>query len=132
MARISDIADDVVSALAEEYGAELTYSPVFEMRSLAGKRCVVVPVGETVENASRGASRRTFEIHVCLVRKGADDEAIRAFVEDTERLGDDIRRMRSNGAMCISVKYDPLYSVDEIRRSNLLVSVVMARFVEIA
>ena len=86
MSRISDIAGEVASALHEEYGAEVTYSPVFELRRLSRDMCVVVPAGETLETASRSAVKRTYEIQVGLVRKSVSDEVSDAFVSTVEAL----------------------------------------------
>ena len=129
MSRISDIAGEVASALHEEYGAEVTYSPVFELRRLSRDMCVV-PSGETLETASRSAVKRTYEIQVGLVRKSVSDEVSDAFVSAVEALGLRLRGLSPSGTTCTSITFDPLYSVDEIRRSNVLVSVVIAKYVE--
>ena len=129
MSRISDIAGEVASALHEEYGAEVTYSPVFELRRLSRDMCVVVPSGETLETASRSAVKRTYEIQVGLVRKSVSDVSD-AFVSTVEDLGLRLRGLSPSGTTCTSITFDPLYSVDEIRRSNVLVSVVIAKYVE--
>ena len=129
MSRISDIAGEVASALHEEYGAEVTYSPVFDLRRLSCDRCVVVPAGETLETASRSAVKRTYEIQVGLVRKSVS-EVSDAFVSTVEDLGLRLRGLSPCGTICTSITFDPLYSVDEIRRSNVLVSVVLAKYVE--
>lgn len=129
MSRISDIAGEVASALHEEYGAEVTYSPVFDLRRLSCDRCVVVPAGETLETASRSAVKRTYEIQVGLVRKSVS-EVSDAFVSTVEDLGLRLRGLSPCGTICTSITFDPLYSVDEIRRSNVLVSVVIAKYVE--
>lgn len=129
MSRISDIAAYVASALHEEYGAEVTYSPVFELRRLSRDMCVVVPAGETLEPASRSAVKRTYEIQVGLVRKSVSDVSD-AFVSTVEDLGLRLRGLSPSGTTCTSITFDPLYSVDEIRRSNVLVSVVIAKYVE--
>ena len=130
MSRISDIAGEIASALHEEYGAEVTYSPVFELRRLSRDMCVVVPAGETLETASRSAVKRTYEIQVGLVRKSVSDEVSDAFVTTVEALGLRLRGLSPSGTTCTSITFDPLYSVDEIRRSNVLVSVVIAKYVE--
>lgn len=129
MSRISDIAGEVASALHEEYGAEVTYSPVFDLRRLSCDMCVVVPAGETLETASRSAVKRTYEIQVGLVRKSVS-EVSDAFVSTVEDLGLRLRGLSPCGTICTSITFDPLYSVDEIRRSNVLVSVVIAKYVE--
>ena len=129
MSRISDIAGEVASALHEEYGAEVTYSPVFDLRRLSCDMCVVVPAGETLETASRSAVKRTYEIQVGLVRKSVS-EVSDAFVSTVEYLGLRLRGLSPCGTICTSITFDPLYSVDEIRRSNVLVSVVIAKYVE--
>ena len=129
MSRISDIAGEVASALHEEYGAEVTYSPVFELRRLSRDMCVVVPAGETLETASRSAVKRTYEIQVGLVRKSVSDVSD-AFVSTVEDLGLRLRGLSPSGTTCTSITFDPLYSVDEIRRSNVLISVVIAKYVE--
>lgn len=129
MSRISDIAAYVASALHEEYGAVVTYSPVFELRRLSCDMCVVVPAGETIETASRSAVKRTYEIQVGLVRKSVSDVSD-AFVSTVEDLGLRLRGLSPSGTTCTSITFDPLYSVDEIRRSNVLVSVVIAKYVE--
>ena len=129
MSRISDIAGEVASALHEEYGAEVTYSPAFELRRLSRDMCVVVPAGETLETASRSAVKRTYEIQVGLVRKSVSDVSD-AFVSTVEDLGLRLRGLSPSGTTCTSITFDPLYSVDEIRRSNVLVSVVIAKYVE--
>ena len=129
MSRISDIAGEVASALHEEYGAEVTYSPVFELRRLSRDMCVVVPAGETIETSSRSAVKRTYEIQVGLVRKSVSDVSD-AFVSTVEDLGLRLRGLSPSGTTCTSITFDPLYSVDEIRRSNVLVSVVIAKYVE--
>ena len=129
MSRISDIAGEVASALHEEYGAEVTYSPVFDLRRLSCDMCVVVPAGETLETASRSAVKRTYEIQVSLVRKSVS-EVSDAFVSTVEDLGIRLRVLSPCGTICTSITFEPLYSVDEIRRSNVLVSVVIAKYVE--
>lgn len=129
MSRISDIAAYVASALHEEYGAVVTYSPVFDLRRLSCDMCVVVPAGETIETASRSAVKRTYEIQVGLVRKSVSDVSD-AFVSTVEDLGLRLRGLSPSGTTCTSITFDPLYSVDEIRRSNVLVSVVIAKYVE--
>lgn len=129
MSRISDIAGEVASALHEEYGAEVTYSPVFDLRRLSCDMCVVVPAGETIETASRSVVKRTYEIQVGLVRKSVSDVSD-AFVSTVEALGLRLRGLSPSGTTCTSITFDPLYSVDEIRRSNVLVSVVIAKYVE--
>lgn len=129
MSRISDIAAYVASALHEEYGAVVTYSPVFDLRRLSCDMCVVVPAGETLETASRSAVKRTYEIQVGLVRKSVSDVSD-AFVSTVEDLGLRLRGLSPSGTTCTSITFDPLYSVDEIRRSNVLVSVVIAKYVE--
>lgn len=129
MSRISDIAGEVASALHEEYGAEVTYSPVFDLRRLSCDMCVVVPAGETLETSSRSAVKRTYEIQVGLVRKSVSDVSD-AFVSTVEDLGLRLRGLSPSGTTCTSITFDPLYSVDEIRRSNVLVSVVIAKYVE--
>ena len=129
MSRISDIAGEVASALHEEYGSVVTYSPVFELRRLSCDMCVVVPAGETIETSSRSAVKRTYEIQVGLVRKSVSDVSD-AFVSTVEDLGFRLRGLSPCGTICTSITFDPLYSVDEIRRSNVLVSVVIAKYVE--
>ena len=129
MSRISDIAGEVASALHEEYGAVVTYSPVFDLRRLSCDMCVVVPAGETIETSSRSAVKRTYEIQVGLVRKSVSDVSD-AFVSTVEDLGLRLRGLSPSGTTCTSITFDPLYSVDEIRRSNVLVSVVIAKYVE--
>lgn len=129
MSRISDIAAYVASALHEEYGAVVTYSPVFDLRRLSRDMCVVVPAGETLETSSRSAVKRTYEIQVGLVRKSVSDVSD-AFVSTVEDLGLRLRGLSPSGTTCTSITFDPLYSVDEIRRSNVLVSVVIAKYVE--
>ena len=129
MSRISDIAAYVASALHEEYGAVVTYSPVFDLRRLSCDMCVVVPAGETIETSSRSAVKRTYEIQVGLVRKSVSDVSD-AFVSTVEDLGFRLRGLSPCGTTCTSITFDPLYSVDEIRRSNVLVSVVIAKYVE--
>ena len=129
MSRISDIAAYVASALHEEYGAVVTYSPVFDLRRLSCDMCVVVPAGETIETSSRSAVKRTYEIQVGLVRKSVSDVSD-AFVSTVEDLGLRLRGLSPCGTICTSIMFDPLYSVDEIRRSNVLASVVIAKYVE--
>ena len=129
MSRISDIAAYVASALHEEYGSVVTYSPVFDLRRLSCDMCVVVPAGETIETSSRSAVKRTYEIQVGLVRKSVSDVSD-AFVSTVEDLGLRLRGLSPCGTICTSITFDPLYSVDEIRRSNVLVSVVIAKYVE--
>lgn len=129
MSRISDIAREVSSELHEEYGAVVTYSPVFDLRRLSCDMCVVVPAGETIETASRSAVKRTYEIQVGLVRKSVSDVSD-AFVSTVEDLGLRLRGLSPCGTTCTSITFDPLYSVDEIRRSNVLVSVAIAKYVE--
>lgn len=54
MSEVVKLAENVVAEL-EEYNAELSFFPEFELRDLDEMRVVVVPVGTSVQDTSRAS-----------------------------------------------------------------------------
>ena len=71
MSEVVTLAEKVVAEL-EEYNAELSFFPEFELRDLDEMRVVVVPVGTQYKTLSRSSHEELPRVQIGILKRGSD------------------------------------------------------------
>ena len=143
MARITDIADNLTTALNAEsfsmaFTAQRAYRPAFELKDLATLRVTVVPKALELTDATRGLIQNDIQIDVGVQKKldavateSAQADALMGLVEE---MADFIQSSGTfGGAQVISVANDPIYApehFDEVRVFTSVLTVTLRGMVQ--
>ena len=73
MSEVVTLAEKVVAEL-EEYNAELSFFPEFELRDLDEMRVVVVPVGTQYKTLSRSSHEELPRVQIGILKHGSEEE----------------------------------------------------------
>lgn len=127
---IIKIASSVATAL-EDFGAEVSFAPEYDLRELNDNRvCVVVPVNTEYERVSRSQTKLKYRIEVGLFyRAKTIDMSVR--LTEADVIIDRFLQNRINGAICLKAEHVPLYDAENLRTRNQFTSVVALNFEEV-
>lgn len=125
-----DIANGVLEKLYD-FQAELSFAPDFELHKMQEQRLIVLPVGRKKLFLSRNSYKNTYEINVALIRKCRNQDAVPSLIAQANSIGEDFLGCTIADCTCMDVKWEPLYSVDELRNNGAFVSVICLSFVEL-
>ena len=126
MSNVVKIAENVVAEL-EEYNAELSFFPEFELRDLDKMRVVVVPVGTQYKTLSRASHEELPRVQIGILTRGNEEE-LPELLTFVEALGLGFLNKKIGGATCVCVAYNPIYSPDHLRERNQFTSVIELTF----
>lgn len=129
MSNILEIANGVADCLAE-YKAEVMFSPEFELRKMQDMRVVVLPVGKERKFLTRSSFDNGDSIDVAVIHKCRDEAAVADLISMVEGIGASLLNLRIGMSICKRVKWEPLFSVDELRGKGLFISVIQLFFQE--
>jgi hypothetical protein len=126
MSKVIELAQNVVTEL-DEFNAELSFSPEFELRDLATMKVVVVPVGTQYKMLSRSTHEELPHIQIGILKRGSQNE-LPELLKFVENLGLSFLNKRIGDATCFCVTFNPLYSPDHLRERNQITSVIELTF----
>ena len=106
MSEVVKLAENVVAEL-EEYSAELSFFPEFELRDLDEMRVVVVPVGTQYKTLSRAAHEEFPRVQIGILKRGSEEE-LPELLKFVEGLGLGFLNKKLGTATCICVAYNPI------------------------
>ena len=143
MARITDIADSITTALNAEgfsmaFTAQRAYRPAFELKDLATLRVTVVPKALELSGATRGLIQNDIQIDVGIQKKldsvATEQTEADALMGLTEEMADLLQATGSfGGAQVVSVANDPIYApehLDEVRVFTSVITVTLRGMVQ--
>lgn len=127
--------DTIANSLAQllkDFSAEISHSPEFELKDLAKKRCVIVPISYQQKNLCRNKKileiSSTLEIGLLARGKNLD---ISKLIAQVKEISQRCLRFKVNTAVCVAVDLDPLYDQEQLRQRNQFTSVMALTFKEI-
>ena len=126
MSEVVKLAENVVAEL-EEYNAELSFFPEFELRDLDTMRIVVVPVGTQYKTLSRNAHEELPRVQIGILKRGSEEE-LPELLKFTEGLGLSFLNKKIGNATCVCVAYNPIYSPEHLRERSQFTSVIELTF----
>ena len=126
MSEVVTLAEKVVAEL-EEYNAELSFFPEFELRDLDEMRVVVVPVGTQYKTLSRSSHEELPRVQIGILKRGSEEE-LPELLKFVEGLGLGFLNKKLGSATCICVAYNPIYSPDHLRERGQFTSVIELTF----
>lgn len=126
MSEVVKLAENVVAEL-EEYNAELSFFPEFELRDLDEMRVVVVPVGTQYKTLSRASHEELPRVQIGILKRGSEEE-LPKLLTFVEALGLGFLNRKIGSATCVCVAYNPIYSSDHLRERNQFTSVIELTF----
>lgn len=115
-------------AFSQDFTAEFSYQPTFDLVDLKTLKVTVVPKGFTTTAATRAASQDDYEIDVAVQKKfsemPADGDALMALVQE---IADYLRGKRLAGcsdAAWLGCKNDPVFVPEHIEQFRQFTSVL--------
>lgn len=129
MSSILDIANGVAELLSD-FSAEVRFAPSFELRKMQTRRVVVLPTGKERKFQTRSSFENGDSVAVAVIHKCRDEESVPELVSLVESIGARLLGSRVEDSICIRTKWEPLFSVDELRTKALFISVIELTFKE--
>ncbi len=126
---ILDIANGVAALLAD-YNADVVYAPDYELKNMKDMRVVVLPVGREVSFATRAAKDNVCSVEVGVIHKCREQAAVPSLVLLVEQIGLRLHGAQVGTCTCMKVKWEPMYSVEDLRSRGLFVGVLHLSFKE--
>jgi len=123
MSGILDYAKAIAELLAE-FDAEVDLAPDYEMRNLKTARVVVLPAARGSKLASRIDKQNDFHLSVAVIKKVASLMEVEQLTVLSERIGNMLLGAKVLSGNCVTVEWEPIYSVDELREKRIFISVV--------
>ena len=109
---IIELAEGVAESLGE--GAEVSFAPEFDLKSLKTKKLVVVPVGIETKPNARDYLEDRYKVQVGLLRKCTEDD-VPDLVREVVRIGRSFLQKYVCGLRCMKTEYVPLFSPELLR-----------------
>ena len=139
--KIIAIADAVVTALnaatlTQTITAARAYVPKFDLHSSTAVEVCVVPMSDDREMESRGSDAADIQIDIGIKKKlqnaVADELAeIDAMMDFCEEIRPVLNRQRITdveNSVCMRIRHEPIYSVEEVDGSRTFLTVMTATF----
>ena len=126
---ILDIANGVAEKLAD-YNADVVFAPDYELKNMKDMRVFVLPVGREVGFATRAAKDNVFAVEVGVIHKCREQAAVPSLVQKVEEIGLKLHGATIGTCMCMKVKWEPMFSVEDLRSRGLFISVLHLSFKE--
>jgi hypothetical protein len=124
----------VASAIAAElqdYGAEVTFAPEYDLQDLGKKRrCCVVPVNTEYRNLSRTSVELQYRIEIGFLYRDKRLD-MTAEVGQADAVIEKFLFKKINNATCVKAEHVPLYDPEMLRTRNQFTSVVALIFKEV-
>lgn len=127
MVDIVKLAEAVASEIGEAGTAEVMFAPELDLKGLREMRIIVVPLGLEMKPIARKSSEDTFIIQVGVLKKCTEDEVV-DLINTVVSIGKDFLDKKLEGATCLDVKYNPLYSAEHLRERRQITGVVELHF----
>ena len=112
MVDIVKLAEAVASEIGEAGTAEVMFAPELDLKGLREMRIIVVPLGLEMKP---------------IARKSSEDEVV-DLINTVVTIGKDFLDKKLEGATCLDVKYNPLYSAEHLRERRQFTGVVELHF----
>ena len=125
---IIEIAEGVAESLGE--GAEVSFAPEFDLKSLKTKKLVVVPVGIESKPNARDYLEDRYKVQVGLLRKCTEDD-VPDLVREVVRIGRSFLQKYVCGLRCMKTEYVPLFSPEHLRERRQFTGVVELTFLTV-
>jgi hypothetical protein len=117
----------VASAIAAElqdYGAEVTFAPEYDLQDLGKKRvCAVVPVTTDYEKISRSQTKLKYRVEIGLMYR-AKVLDMSELLSEADTIINKFLHQRISGAICMKAEHVPMYDAENLRERNQFTSVV--------
>lgn len=122
-----------VSELLADYDAEVVYSPEFELRDLASKKCIIVPVNAESKPICRNSKiiETSYHLEIGFLIRGKNLD-LSQLLSRVERIVKKCLHFRSGNAMCVRADPSPLYDQEQLRQRNQFTSVIALTFKEVS
>lgn len=130
MQDINSIANKVAQYLAD-YDAEVMYAPNFELYAMQGKKVIVLPYGKKRKITSRIAYTNDCVLHIAVIKKCRNEAEVPELINTVQEIGNKLLKCKVDSSICVSMEWEPLYSVDDFRTNKLFIGVIQADFKEI-
>ncbi len=123
---VLELAEKVCKEL-EKYHAEMILVPEFELYELEKMRIIVVPVATEYKILSRSSHEELLKVQIGVLKRCKEDDIVEllAFVS---QIGLDFLHKNLDGANCLSVRFNPIYSTEHLRERNQFTSVIELTF----
>lgn len=131
MSSILAIAKGVAEKLAS-YNAEVMFAPEFELRKMQEMRVVVLPVGKKRKFLTRSSFENGDAVDVAVIHKCREESAVPELLSLVEQIGSELLGVRIGTSICFEAKWEPLFSVEELRTKGLFISVIQFIFKEMS
>ena len=135
------LADAVVTDLnghefSQEFTAARAYLPRFDLEGGTGLQVSVVPKTDVREPATRAEDECTETIDIGVMKRlektGAEEiQEVDGLMDLCEEIKTFLARRRPvemPEAVCVEVKHEPIYSVEDLNENRLFLSVISAVF----
>lgn len=127
MVDIVRLAEAVAREIGEPGSAEVMFAPEFNLNNLREMRIIVIPLGLEMKPIARKSSEDTFVIQVGVLKKCTEDEVV-DLINTVITIGKEFLDKNLEGATCLDVKYNPLYSAEHLRERRQFTGVVELHF----
>lgn len=121
-----------VSELLADYNAEVVYSPEFELRELASKKCVIVPTNLESKPICRNSKiiEISYHLDVGLLVRGKNLD-LSQLISQAENIAKKCLHFKVANATCVQAEPSPLYDQEQLRQRNQFTSIITLVFKEI-
>ncbi len=126
---ILDIANGVADILGE-YNADVVFAPDYNLKDMKDMRVVVLPVGRELAFATRTAKDNTLSVEVGVIHKCREQAAVPQLILKVEEIGLKLHGARVGTCSCMKVKWEPMFSVEDLRSRGLFIGVIHLSFKE--
>lgn len=126
---VLDIANGISEILAD-YNAEVVYAPEYELKKMQTMKIAVMPVGRERKFASRLSYESISSIDIAVIHKCREESAVPELILLVENIGSTLLGIKIQNAVCVQAKWEPLYSVDDLRTKGLFICVIQVSFKE--
>lgn len=120
-------AQEVVTALYA-YNSVLAFAPEITLKGLETRKMFVIPIGVTVENASRSAKNETYEIQVVYTKRGVNENNVSTLIDDVQTIIRDLSYMSFDSARLIKSEIQTLFDMEDLRERRQFTSVFSLSF----
>lgn len=138
-ARIIEIAAAVVFELNKiawttSVTATRAYAPRYDLSDLSELRVTVIPRGMTIDRATRGVNRCTYQIDIGVQRRcdgetGVDLDPLMELVEEFADHFNGLALSLEPEVVCVALENGPIYAQEHIREARVFTSVLTLSFV---
>jgi hypothetical protein len=126
MANVIEISRSVADYL-HDFGAVFSTIPEFNLRQLAHRRIVVVPLNTSYKSISRGGIEEECKVSVGVLKRITEDE-LEKMISFVSYLATYLLGSTHCGSKCVFAEYDPLYYPDHLRENRQFTSIITLTF----